>query len=147
MTGLNHTLTGAAIALAIRRPELVVPLAFTSHFLLDSLPHFDHPHYQYGSNYFTKIMLADGIISVGAIAAILLLAPQLAVVVILGSLIAILPDFFWLYYYMHGRPQWWFFRFHTKIQWFERPQGALVEAAYLVFITTAIFAIKSKGIL
>ena len=147
MTGLNHVLTGAAIALAVRQPALVAPLAFGSHFLLDAIPHFDHPIYQYGSKYFTRIMLTDGIISVGAIAAIMLLVPQLASVVALGALAAILPDFFWLYYYTHGRPQWWFFRFHTKIQWFEQPQGALVEIAYLVFIITVIIAIKIEGIL
>lgn len=142
MTGLNHVLTGTAIALAVRQPLLVVPLAFASHFLLDATPHFDHPVYRYGSKHFTKIMFTDGILSMGSVLLIMLLVPQLAGVVALGALFAILPDFFWLYYYTHGRPQWWFFKFHSKIQWFERPPGALVELSYLVFIITTIIAVK-----
>jgi hypothetical protein len=142
MTGLNHVLTGSAIALAIRQPLLVVPLALLSHFVLDAMPHFDHPTYQYGSKYFAAIMATDAVLSIGTIGVIMLLVPQLAGVVALGAFAAILPDFFWLYYYTHGRPQWWFFRFHTKIQWFERPPGALVEMSYLVFISTLIIAVK-----
>lgn len=142
MTGLNHVLTGSAIALAVREPLLVAPLALLSHFVLDAIPHFDHPLYQYGSKYFTRIMVSDGVLSIGAVLAVVLFAPALASVIILGAVFAILPDFFWLYYYTHGRPQWWFFRFHTKIQWFERPPGALVEASYAVFIMTTLIAVQ-----
>jgi hypothetical protein len=142
MTGLNHVLTGSAIALAFRQPALVVPLAFLSHFVLDAIPHFDHPIYQYGSRYFTAIMATDAVISLTTVVILMLLVPQLALSIALGALGAIVPDFFWLYYYTHGRPQWWFFRFHNKIQWFERPPGLFVEAAYLIFISTIIIAVK-----
>lgn len=36
-----HFLTGAAIAVAIDKPELAVPLALASHFVLDAIPHRD----------------------------------------------------------------------------------------------------------
>jgi hypothetical protein len=42
MTGFNHGMTGAVIALAVKRPELAVPLAFLSHFAQDAIPHFDY---------------------------------------------------------------------------------------------------------
>lgn len=135
-------LTGTAIALAMREPLLVAPLALLSHFVLDALPHFDHPVYRYGSRYFMRIMLTDGVASLGAVLLIMFLVPSLAGVVALGALCAILPDFFWLYYYTHNRPQWWFFRFHAKIQWFERPPGAFVELSYVIFIITVIIAVK-----
>lgn len=133
-------LTGTAIAVALREPLLVAPLALMSHFILDAIPHFDHPLYQYGSRYFTLIMAADGVVSVGTVTLVMLALPHLAGVIALGALFAIMPDFLWLYYYTHGRPQWWFFRFHTKIQWYERPPGILVEASYLFFISTALLA-------
>jgi hypothetical protein len=141
MTGLNHMLTGTAIALAVRQPILAVPLAFLSHFILDAIPHFDHPLYHYGSRYFVFIMASDAVISLSAVTIIMLLVPQMSGVIALGAFFAILPDFGWLYYYRHNRPQWWFFRFHSKIQWFERPPGALVEASYLIFISTVIVAL------
>lgn len=142
MTGLNHVLTGTAIALAVREPLLVAPLAILSHFILDAIPHFDHEVYRYGSRYFTRIMITDGVASIGSVVLIMFLVPHLAWVIALGALCAILPDFFWLYYYTHNRPQWWFFRFHTKIQWFERPPGAFVEVSYVIFIITVIVAVK-----
>jgi hypothetical protein len=142
MTGINHVLTGAAIALAVREPFLVAPLAVASHFVLDAIPHFDHPLYQHGSKYFARIMATDGLISILAVVGLMAAMPSLAGVTALGAFCAILPDFFWLYYYTHNRPQWWFFRFHTKIQWFERPPGAFVELSYVVFISTVILAVK-----
>lgn len=36
-----HAIIGAAIGAQIHRPWLVVPLAIGSHFLLDSIPHWD----------------------------------------------------------------------------------------------------------
>lgn len=141
MTGLNHVLTGTAIALAVKEPLLVAPLALISHFLLDATPHFDHPIYQYGSKYFTRIMVADGVLSIGTVSLVMIAVPQLAGVIALGAFFAIVPDFLWLYYYTHGRPQWWFFKFHSKIQWYERTPGLFVEASYLLFISTALLAL------
>jgi hypothetical protein len=40
MTGFNHGMTGAVIALTIKQPALAVPLAFISHFVCDAIPHF-----------------------------------------------------------------------------------------------------------
>lgn len=142
MTGLNHVLTGTAIALIARDPVLVVPIALVSHFILDMIPHFDHAQYRYGSKYFTHIMTTDALLSFGVVLAAILVAPELTLSIALGALFAILPDFFWLYYYKNGRPQWWFFKFHTKIQWFERPHGAIVELSYVIFISTVIFAVQ-----
>ncbi len=38
-------LAGVAIAVTVRHPVLVPLLAFGSHFLLDSLPHFGNPKF------------------------------------------------------------------------------------------------------
>jgi hypothetical protein len=142
MTGLNHVLTGAAIGMGLQNPWLVAPAALASHFILDSIPHFDHEMYRYGSRYFAGIMASDAILSVSSVLALTLLLPALALPIVIGAIFAILPDSLWLYYYRNGRPQTWFFRFHTKIQWFERPVGAFVEASYLIFICVTILALN-----
>jgi hypothetical protein len=142
MTGLNHVLTGTAIAIAVRQPLLAAPLAFLSHFLLDITPHFGGtPIYEYGHKYFPYIMAADGIISASAVFLICSLVPSLATLILLCTLCAILPDVLLFHYYTHGRPNTWFHRFHLGIQWFERPPGAIVEASYAIFISTVIAAL------
>ncbi len=143
MTGLNHVLTGSAIALIVRQPLLAAPLAFLSHFLLDVTPHFGGtPIYEYGKHWaFPYIMAADGLVSAGAVALICSLAPNMAALICLCVLCAILPDVLLFTYYANGRPNTWFHRTHLGIQWFERPPGLLVEASYAVFITTVITAL------
>ncbi len=141
MTGLNHTLTGAAIGLAIHQPLLVIPLAIISHFVLDAVPHFDHEAYRHGSKYFIRLMTLDAVLSTSSIIALMIFFPNFAWVIALGAFCAVLPDLLWPIYYKSGRKKHWYFTFHTVIQWFERPPGLLVEACYLVFISTAIAAI------
>lgn len=142
MTGFNHALTGAAIGLAVQQPLLVVPLALASHFMLDALPHFGgHPVYEWGHKHFTKVILFDALMCIAAVAIAIMLAPQLALAILLGVAFAMLPDLSLVHYYTHGKPKHWFHNFHLGIQWFERPPGLLVEAAYLLFISTTLFAL------
>lgn len=141
MTGLNHALTGAAIGLAVQQPLLVVALAIVSHFLLDMIPHFDHEVYRYGGKYYKQIVTTDGVVAFLAIIGLMFSLPELALPIGLGAFWAVAPDIPWQYYYTHGRPKNWYFNFHSKIQWFERPPGLLVEASYLIFIGTAVLAL------
>jgi hypothetical protein len=146
MTGLNHVLTGTAIALAVKQPLLAAPLAFLSHFLLDVTPHFGGtPVYEYGHKIFPYIMLADGIVCTGVVALLCALFPNHGALICLCVLSAILPDIILFDYYANGRPTGWFHRFHLGIQWFERPQGAIVEASYCVFIATVVVALLARG--
>jgi hypothetical protein len=146
MTGLNHVLTGTAIALAVKQPLLIAPLAFLSHFLLDAVPHFGGtPFHVYGHKHFAKAMATDGLLAITALCTILFFAPALIIPILVGAFFGFLPDVFWLYYYSHHEPQYWFFRFHQAIQWFERPSGAIVEASYFILISTIIFALLLKG--
>ncbi len=141
MTGLNHALTGAVIGIALQQPLLIIPVAILSHFILDVIPHFDHEVYRYGGKYYSQIVTADGLVTIIAVATLMLAFPTLALAIALGVICAVAPDIPWQYYYTHGRPQNWYFRFHTKIQWFERPPGLLVEASYLIFIGTTLLAL------
>jgi hypothetical protein len=144
MIALNHALTGTAIAIAVKQPVLAIPLAFLSHFVLDAIPHFgDMPFYSYGHPLFRYVMAADGLLTVSSVGALMLFNPNLALVIGLGAFFAILPDVFWLGHYALKWKH-WFFTFHQKIQWFERPPGIIVEAAYLVFISTVIAALLGR---
>src|SRR5688572_13715349 len=127
MTGLNHALTGTAIALAVQQPLLAAPFAFFSHFLLDITPHFGGtPIYEYGHKYFPYLIAADGVVTITAIALICTLVPSLAALIILCVLCAMLPDVLLFAYYTQGRPNTWFHRIHLTMQWFERPPGIIV---------------------
>lgn len=141
MTGLNHALTGAAIGLAVQNPLLVMPIAFASHFVLDSLPHFDHPLYTFGNKHAWKLYTVDGIIAVSGVLATATFAPSLLLPIILGAIFAVLPDATLIHYYLKNKPNHWFHNFHIGIQWFEKPIGLMVEASYLIFISTLIWSL------
>lgn len=146
MTGINHVLTGSAIAIAVKQPLLAAPLAFASHFLLDVTPHFGGtPAYHYGHKKFPYIMFADGLLCIIATVLLCSLAPMSAQLILLCILCAILPDILLLHYYAHGSYHHAFHKWHLGIQWFERPPGALVEAAYFIFISTVLYALIWRG--
>lgn len=137
MTGINHVMTGAVIAVAVKQPELAIPLAFASHFALDALPHFGvdyHERHDYPA--FKRILVVD------------LIATPLLLVLIpfwlsswtayFAMLAAVGPDTIWfMKFYVDWRrgvkfslPQDPFSRFHKKIQWGERPWGWGVEVVW-----------------
>lgn len=146
MTGYNHAMTGAAIALVVKQPLLAAPLAFLSHFVLDVTPHFGGtPVYEYGHKIFPYIMATDALLSAGTLLFVCSLAPTLAALILLCALCAILPDILLLTYYTNDRPNTWLHRWHLGMQWFERPEGAIVEASYAIFISIAVTALIWRG--
>ncbi len=137
-------MAGAVIALAVKQPLLVMPLAIASHFLLDALPHFGvhakdhikrnaHPMFHY-------VVGVDIALCLG----LLVLLPFVVLkgtvvtgwVIGLAMLCAWLPDAVWTRHFMHevrtsthavaNR----FTEFHKKIQWFEKPHGMVVEVVW-----------------
>lgn len=153
MTATNHALTGAVIALAVKQPALAIVLAFLSHYILDSLPHFGLPksvelQERNKSRLFRSVIKVDGVLFVVLESALCYLAAKNSIgwVVFFGSLAAFVPDVAWLY------RAWWerkhhtwragtvFSRFHTAIQWRERPWGLAVE---IVWFGMALFLGRS----
>jgi hypothetical protein len=130
MIALNHVLAGTAIALAVKQPALVAPLAFASHFVLDALPHFS---YRWPGFRFQTIWAMDAAASTLAVLYICWAFPPLAFAVVIGAVCAELPDVFWLYerLVIHRRSRNWFFRFHHWIQWSETQRGLKYELVYL----------------
>ncbi|MGH7237566.1 MAG: hypothetical protein ACREGF_03465 [Candidatus Saccharimonadales bacterium] len=155
MTAVNHALTGAVIAVAVQRPLLAIPLAFVSHFALDGLPHFGIPIEGKSSAdavarnrkpFYRLILRFDLLLTVVLLISlgVILHGQALVYLVLVCSVVAISPDFVWLYLFLKqmkaGKllPYGWFSRFHKWIQWSEKPWGLGVEAVWLGLAVAAL---------
>lgn len=145
MTSSNHMITGVAIAAAVKQPLLAVPLAFVSHFIFDAVPHFGFkdfrgfiPKIKYTV---TKVSLIFDFVS-WLIA--LYLALQIGWLAFICGILAVSPDFSWVYWYFKYErknippKENWFTRFHKWIQWGERPWGIVIEIVYFMAIATIL---------
>jgi len=136
MTTSNHALVGSLIALSLKQPALVIPLAFVSHYILDVLPHFGNTnpsldaHQKFRKHLFVEVL--------GLVGLILLIATGIYGwnLVTIAAIIATLPDIEWPLRYI-------FFtakgekprdtltsRLHKRIQWCEREWGLIVEIIF-----------------
>jgi len=133
MISLNHVLAGTAIALAVKEPLLIAPLAFLSHFVLDAIPHFS---YEWPGWKFRTLWAIDAVASSIAILVLATFQPSLAFAVIVGGFCAELPDVFWLYerLVVKGESSFWYFKFHRVIQWSETRRGLFYELGYLIVL-------------
>lgn len=155
MTASVHAVTGAAVALAVRRPELAIPLAFISHFAVDALPHYEPQEIEVGLNSGTqKIKLASFKLILTSdlliFAAMLVFLPIMLVssaqwwVVLTCMAVGALPDLTWgwhIYREAIGKkvtsPN-WLTRFHIWIHWEVRWQGAAVELVWAALMVIVI---------
>lgn len=146
MTGLNHAITGAVVATAIKQPEIALPAAFLSHFVADMIPHWNY-RIPAGLRQKHIIMVADLLLSLGLL---ILLAHYSARVpgwqIFSGGLLGIAPDLMWLPFFLTGKPSKMhkntplhlIRRLHLKIQWSETDGGLFVEAAWFCLIILII---------
>lgn len=148
MTGLNHALTGSAIALVVKRPLLAIPLAFLSHFFIDMVPHWGNTSfYTPGSPEFPYILAADGLLVVISLVIICYYARRDQIWLILTcAFLAMLPDAFWALGRSDNLPSpiVWFDTFHKNIQWCEKPWGIIIELLYATGMGYLIFKILHK---
>lgn len=143
MTGLNHSMTGAVIAKLLPLP-VAIPLAFVSHFVLDALPHF-------GEVFENRQKLSRAIWTIDVSLTALFLGFLISTkqwVLFAGALVAILPDFAWIYRFtiaekfgkVPPRPENKFNSWHVRIQHYESRKGLIFELAWL---SVMIIALKS----
>lgn len=118
-----HVIVGAAIAAKVGNPFLAIPLAFTSHLLLDMVPHWN-PHLNtelrtHGSltRQTKTIIVADSTVatlSAFAIASTAGSDTMLFITILLGGFSAALPDLLEApYYLLHYKAKW----MKTYIKW------------------------------
>ncbi len=147
MTAINHGLTGVAIGVVFQSP-IALPLAFFSHFVLDSIPHFGLPKRN-------KVFLVYLFLDASATALLLLWTIFISNQALLLSsciLLATGPDLVWAYRWFrelkYNQPFGAFkdplTKFHAKIQWFEKPIGIIFElvwgAVMLVIISRKLYS-------
>lgn len=148
MRAINHALTGAAIGLAVGNPAVAAPAAFLSHFALDAIPHYDTDEdnsKKLRSAWFRKLLLADAVLCGLLVAGLVLSRPNHWLIAAICAFLATSPDFMWLNGFIKantGRKvpphKNLFVKFHSKVQWFTSPIGALVEATWLIIMSLVV---------
>lgn len=130
-----HTLTGALIALAVKDPALAAPLAFTSHFVLDSTPHFGIDGLDFKTSKGKIVGVAD---CFGALITWLILIsifPAQWFLVSIGVFFACLPDLLYLPdIFFNFIPSKKLLRFHSRIQWSQTPFGTITDVSWAVIV-------------
>lgn len=136
MTATNHALTGAIIGLAVGNPVVALPAALASHFVCDAIPHFGYDDSFLKTRTFKIMIFADGLLCVALVLLLAATQPAHWLLAAACAFLATSPDFLWIplwrqikqgkTYTLKG-----FYKFASRIQWFERPIGAVVEAVWL----------------
>jgi hypothetical protein len=142
MTGTNHGITGAAIALLVREPVVAIPLSYASHFVCDVIPHFDMT---FGDKLFGKKFNITLICDFFAAATLMILFgflfPSQKWIIWACMIVAASPDLAWAYYYLYSdrlkhrklKPD-PITRWHSQIQWSQTLKGGYVEAVWFLLM-------------
>lgn len=141
MNATTHAVIGSLIVVLVKKPEIALPLAFVSHFIADTIPHFGYPgHEGFGpalkKRFGRWVGVTDPILLVGLF--VLLLWLNAGWTVFAGALLADSPDLEWLmafwFYERHGKkpPRSPIAHFHEVIQWYEKPWGYATEVIITV---------------
>lgn len=149
MTASNHALTGAFIGLSVSNPVLALCLAFGSHFVLDSLPHFGDEHntlhMTLNGRLFQTILFSDIALCFLIAATFFVLQPSHWFIVVLCAFIATSPDFAWFPDYLAAlkkkrKPEHGPFRkFAGWIQWSQTPFGIIPELLWAGLICSLLY--------
>ena len=146
MTTTSHAVTGALIAALVKQPLLAIPLAFISHFVCDTLPHFGLGM-KFGSRKMYYWLVIDGLVALGIAVFLIRIGVASPVLLAVCGFVAMSPDLAWLYYGLrgeHGNPKEYglLSRFHSKIQWYEKPQGILVDLIWSFIMVAGIVSLQ-----
>lgn len=149
MRAVSHTVTGAVIAVALPSPWLALPLAAVSHFILDAMPHYGSDKITTESRAFTYILAADTAMAAAFLLFLAVLQPSNWMLAAICGVIAASPDLMWLPKYisaLRGREAPKEVNalesFHSRIQWYERPPGLIVEALWLPALLYVFLALS-----
>jgi hypothetical protein len=137
VTATNHALTGAIIGLVVASPA-ALPLAFLSHYLLDALPHFGWPEDRikvHKSKVFQNYLIAEAFLCFLIVLVLFITQPANWGLAAVCAFLAAAPDLFSMGRYFKERAgKLWkpnvYQEFASRIQWFERPIGGIVEIAW-----------------
>lgn len=149
MTGTNHAITGALIATVTTRPIIALPAALLSHFIIDTVPHWN---YKLPDGVVVKriAIISDLALSVVVTGLIAFLVSDSWWLTVLAAGLAILPDTMWLPNMLYDKPTkpdssliGRLRLFHMKIQWSETTAGALVEVAWFFAVLCLVIYLSN----
>lgn len=137
MRATNHALTGAVIGIAVANPLVALPAAFASHFVCDLIPHHDDPRIPSGSRTEVIVLVLDCLGAVGVATFLFVLRPEAWFLACWCAFLATSPDLMWIprfiYRLKHHKdilPTNPIARFHSAVQPFVSPAGAIVECVW-----------------
>lgn len=142
MQALNHVIAGSIIGITLANPLIALPLALTSHFAMDAVPHYgEDDKAPRGSKPYLARILIDGVVSVFFVTLIIGLKPSRAALIMLCAFMAVLPDLLWPLAYIvpHDKKLWSFFVFHKRIQHENRAWWKIELIWLLVSIIVIIY--------
>lgn len=147
MTATNHALTGAAIGLIIGNPYIALPVALLSHFVCDAIPHFRvaiEGDAFMQQPWFKTYLIAEAGLCLAIVALLASLKPLNWELAVVCAFVAASPDLLSINRFNKSinNKKWQptlYGKFATKIQWFERPIGAVVEIAWFIAAAVIIF--------
>ncbi len=130
-------MTGALIGLVVGQPAIALPAALVSHFVCDALPHYDSDPAgaRVKSLSFRYYLLTDAGLCFLLVVLLTVTHPLHWLLAVICAFVAVSPDLLWFNRYIQiSRHRSWrpnaFLRFASAIQWFAKPIGAVVEAAW-----------------
>jgi hypothetical protein len=140
VTATNHALTGAIIGLVVGEPLIALPAALASHFVCDALPHFGSsisPTKRLKTDNFRNYLILEAFLCFLLVVCLAIFQPQHWLLASVCAFLATSPDLLWINKYLKLRrgKQWKrnaYEKFAGNIQWFEKPIGAVVEAAWFI---------------
>ncbi len=139
MQALNHMVFGGLVGLTFNDPVVAIPIALSSHFLMDVIPHYGNdPKTARGTRAYNLRIVLDTLACILVMTFFLSLHPPNTSLFVLCAIFAVLPDLFWplaLYVKQKGIV-WEFFKFHKRIQ-YESRAGIYLETVWFA-VTTAI---------
>lgn len=140
MRAINHAMTGALIGLVSGEPVVAIPAALASHFVLDAIPHHGSKRpdpVALRSKWFAAALIADALLCGLLVLVLATDRPAYWQLAAVCAFVAASPDFLFIKRYARALskqsanlPR--FVQWTRDIQWFQRPVGALVEAAWFV---------------
>ncbi len=135
MIAINHAMTGAIIGLTVHNPVVAVVVALLSHLVCDMIPHFGADAAKIKTTAFAAYLVIDALLCVLLVSVLLVSGVSHWLLAAVCAFVATAPDFIWIRRFVAARHNTTFHpnrleMFLKRIQWFERPSGAVVELVW-----------------
>lgn len=136
MTSTAHALVAGAIAARFSDPVFAVPVALTSHYIMDSIPHWD-----FGTDWRKRSKRRTGVYAIAetvagisiAVALYIMQVPMAHLLLVISA--SLLPD--WL------ETPWYIFFAKNEARGISKNAGMLERAAYFLYKTPNVFHAKA----